>query len=563
MFLRNENPVEWIFQKIDALAVIALAALYGYGVFLILSGEPKVWVDLITDDGYYYLGVVRGLVEDGSSSFLPPFETNGYQPLWVLLLVASAFVFGTSDASLALQMYSMCYGFIALFAAMSKRMFGFAFPAIASAGAFYGATLEGMETAMIPVFVLGLFHSRSWPAKGLFSSLIFLTRLDALALVIARDAYFFIFRRDRDLRHYLILVPVAAAYFALNHFIFGVPVPVSGLAKAVGSVTGENLGLIYLHVEHLAAPALLMLSVIAFSAVVKGRMEIPFKDELIILLVTLAVVCAYYSLRSGWLTWPWYFWPQMMLFFYATTSGALLLLEQQESSGTEPARYFIAAAATVAFFSYAMVPAKEYALSVLHHGPLWVEREASFAEKNLELVELIKSRGFPEGTFFAMGDRAGSFGFFLGRRYNFIQTEGLVGPYSYYESMKSGNGEKFLVRHGVNYLIAERDRFFEEGEIIGVVEPVQPLSSRFGQYLTCFRKSEVVVDQTYLRNSVSSKRYLLDFSRRTACPASMVSHFEELRRSYGQLRKFMLYSEYRSGDGWTAQGLNRAIPDRK
>lgn len=40
----------------------------------------------------------------------------------------------------------------------------------------------------------------------------------------------------------------------------------------------------------------------------------------------------------------------------------------------------------------------------------------------------------------------------------------------------------------------------------------------------------------------------------------MMSRFEQLRRSYGELRKFSLYSEYKSADGWLLQALDRLVP---
>jgi hypothetical protein len=41
----------------------------------------------------------------------------------------------------------------------------------------------------------------------------------------------------------------------------------------------------------------------------------------------------------------------------------------------------------------------------------------------------------PENSLFAMGDRAGSFGFFLGNKFRFLHTEGLVGPTAYYKAL--------------------------------------------------------------------------------------------------------------------------------
>ena len=551
-------PARWLLQRLDWLAIAAFLVLFAYGAVLLVLGNTRDWLDLVTDDGYYYLGVVRGIVEAGSSSFLPPYETNGYQPLWTLLLVATASVFGTSERALVMQMFATSFAFVALFAWMSRRRFGFAFPAIASAAVFSGATLEGMETAMLPVFVLGFFHSRSWLAGGAFSALLFLTRLDALALVVARDAYRLVFRRQVDLRHYLVLAPVVAGYFAFNHFAFGTPVPVSGLAKSVGNVTGENIGMFYLHGKALASSLLLLATVLALAAT--RRMQLPFREEISILLVALVVSCAYYALRSGWLPWPWYYWAEMMVFYYVTLGGALLLADKDKPVVASAATHAVLVTCTVLAFAYALLPAVRFSSALLSRGPLAPGRVAdSFAVRNLELAELVRARKLPEGTFFAMGDRGGSFGFLLGRRYRFLHTEGLVGPYAYYASMRKGEGEQFLAQAGVEYLVAERDRFLEEGDLIGVVEPVQPLSSRTGQYLLCFPKDAIVIDQSYFRYGAYSQRYVFDFARRTACPADMVARFEGLRGSYGQLRKFTLHTEYTPARNWITRTLDRVL----
>lgn len=79
--------------------------------------------------------------------------------------------------------------------------------------------------------------------------------------------------------------------------------------------------------------------------------------------------------------------------------------------------------------------------------------------------------------------------------------------------------------------------------------------------MVCFSKRDVLLDQTYYSwNNAYSLRYVFDFSRRTACPPAMMSRFEQLRRSYGELRKFSLYSEYKSADGWLLQALDRLVP---
>ncbi len=552
---------------LDYLAWPALACLYLLGLWLISANPAASWVDLITDDAYYYLGIVRSIVEAGASSFLPPFETNGYQPLWVMLLSATGFVFGVSEKSLALQAFTLCFAFVGLFAYLSRRHYGLAFPAILSATVFSFVTLEGMETAMMGAFVLAFFQAAGWKSRGIFSSLLFLTRLDALSLVAARDVYYFLVKKERDLRHYLILAPVVAIYAIVNYHFFGSIVPVSGLAKSIGNIAGENFASTFLsYLLVLKAPLLVLVAVFVSAALWTPLSAARFKDELIILFIALFVSVGYYGTRSGWPLWPWYHWPTMMIFFYAVTQAMCQVRHFDAARPTSQGK--LAYAALLALFAvvaYSAMPAVAFSRAivgkVLHHkNPI-----PSFGVKNLELVRFIKENNFPKGSFFAMGDRAGSFGFFLGRDYRFFHTEGLVGPYEYYKHLKSDGGKEFLERQKVDYLIAERDNFFEARNVIGVAEPIQGLSSHFGPYLLCFDKSSIILDQTWgasqtWRGDVTNKRYLIDFPARLACSSEMVHAFNKLRQSYGALRKFTLPSEYDSNGRFRLEA-NIGMPD--
>lgn len=558
-------PIRY-FRLLDYLSSFALLCLYFLGAWLIGANPAASWIDLITDDAYYYLGIVRSIVEVGSSSFLPPYETNGYQPLWVMLLTASAFVFGTSEKSLAIQMYTLCFVFVGIFAYLSKRNYGLAFPAILSAAVFSSVTLDGMETAMMAVYILAFFNAKDWKYRGIFSSLIFLTRLDALALVAARDCYLFLHKKERDFKHYWILIPVVVIYAFVNYHSFGSFVPVSGLAKSVGNIPGENFIKIFSsYASQLKVPILILVTVFISSALLSRNTAIKFKDELIVLFISFLIIAGYYGTLSGWPLWPWYHWPAMMIFFYAVTEAASHL--SQLDAGHRGRNRTLTHVAFLTFFavlSYSAIPAVAFSRTIVglvlrSNNPIQSFLRSrdpirSFGIKNLELVAYIKENKFPGGTFFAMGDRAGSFGFFLGRNYRFLHTEGLVGPYEYYEYLKNDIGEEFLNSQKIDYLIAERDNFFEAKDIIGVAEPIQGLSSHFGPYLLCFDRKSIILDQTWMGKDfwggeVMNKRYLIAFSGKIACPADMIDSFKKLRQSYGALRRFTLPSEYEGSHG--------------
>lgn len=530
---------------IDKISILAMALIYLIGVYLIIFRGPKEWVDLVADDAYYYMGIVRGIVVNGESSFLPPFNTNGYQPLWLIILTISGFVFGTSDISLMLQIYNLSFVSVGIFAYLSKRIYGSVFPAILSATVFSSVTLSGMETAMIPPLVLAYFYSNRWQLQGIIASLLFLTRLDALAFVLARDLYKFLTKNEINFKKYLILVPIILFYFLINNYFFHSAVPISGLAKSLGRAFAENQFIFYSYIAALKSPFFLTIGLLS-ALLLSGSLlkyKYRYKSEVFIFLITLSVVISYYSLQSGWPGWPWYYWPEMMLFYYCLLEGINLvsdkfhLLRERKFS-------FLVGMGTLALISIPSIrPAADLTLWELKRVFSPGKIAETFGSKNVELVHVIKNK-FVKGTFFAMGDRAGSLGFFLGRDYKFLHTEGLVGPYSYYMSMKNGLGDKFLRDNNIEYLVAERDRFFEVGSVVGVVEPVQSLSSRFGQYMICFDKSAIVVNQSYIRYGVLSQRFIFRMSEEITCPVEMINDFEIKRSQYGELRKFTLYSEY-------------------
>ncbi len=543
-------------KKIDYFFIFALLIIYIAGASQIIFGEKNSWVTLICDDAYYYLGIARNIVEHGVSSFLPPFETNGYQPLWLLFLSATAFIFGTTEASLVLQAFSLSFIFVALFAYFSNRYYGFAFPAIASATVFAHVTLWGMETTMMPFFVLAFLSAKNWKSRGVFSSLIFLTRLDALALIVARDCYFFLLKREKNFKHYFILIPAIISYLLINYKVFGAPVPISGLAKSIGNISGENLFLIYIYAKYLTAPIIIIIGALIPALLLTHKMTFRFKDEMAILLLAYTVICGYYAIRSGWPIWDWYSWPAMMIFFFAVMNG-VLFLNQSFSNLNDPIKskwsVLTLSLTTSSAFFFTLTPAALFSWGIL--SAFSDKKEETYAQRNLDLVTFIEKEKLPRGTFFAMGDRAGSFGFFLGNNYKFLHTEGLVGPRSYYEYMKRGAGDQFLRENKIDYLIAERDRFFESGDVIGVAEPVQGLSSHTGPYLLCFNKSAIVLNQTHL----NSQRYMFDFSKEVSCPQDITNNFENLRKKYGGLRNYALYSEYLSKRGFILSFMNHFI----
>lgn len=519
---------------VDGVHGFALLIVLVSTVVSILIYDRSWWVDVIFDDGYYYLGIARGLAEQARSWFLPPFETNGYQPLWQMILWASAVLFGTSDGSLAIQAFAMNVMAVVLFCAASRVFYGVLAPAVLAAFHFTLVSLYGMETALLPVLVLCYFNTRDWRVRGGLATLMFFTRLDALALIVAYDLVNGVRDRRLSVRHYVVLIPAAAAYAILNVALFGVPVPVSGLVKAIGNARGENLGVVLTFAASLKYPLIAAGIVVLSAGLNRTWPQILCRREMAALLIAYAVSATYYGVNSGWGVWGWYFWPAMLLDFYLLLNLVNVLASSVRTRGSpSDFRVLLPLAACLVLVLRPVHFAWDRVAMALGPTHGYTDRKTSGIQ-NIALIEAIRSRAFPDETYFAMGDRAGSFGFFLGHRYRFLHTEGLVGPVAYYQAMRDDRGGDFVQAQPIDYLVTDRTAYLTDGDVLGVIEPVQGISAHRGPYMLCFPKSAIALQQTY----IGGQRYLFDFKKRIPCPASLERRFVELRARPNGVRDF-------------------------
>lgn len=80
-YLRNISLLSFAFLAAISFLPIAIPALK-------YMQQPNLAyiVDLLYDDAYYYLQIAYNIANNSSSSFDGTTETNGYQPLWLLIL---------------------------------------------------------------------------------------------------------------------------------------------------------------------------------------------------------------------------------------------------------------------------------------------------------------------------------------------------------------------------------------------------------------------------------------------------------------------------------------------
>lgn len=209
------------------------------------------------DDGYYYLEIARHVARGEGSSFDGLEPTNGYHPLWMLMLVPIAGA--TEDPGLrlvlsgALQVMLTGLGVLAAYRA-AREFVGP--PAACLAGlawlqyAFtYRATLSGLEFALqaLLLFAVAGLHARAWRAGrlsagqawklGLLLTALFLARLETLALgLLVCAAWAWRLRSDpargATLARLLATLALAlAAYVLVGTWLFERAWPVSAHMK--------------------------------------------------------------------------------------------------------------------------------------------------------------------------------------------------------------------------------------------------------------------------------------------------------------------------------------------
>ena len=257
----------------NALFVLFIGGILAYGAgFAWYMLARFDLINLITnthDDAFYYFQIARNLAEGKFSTFDGGItRTNGYHPLWLLLVTPFHWVFDKEAALFAIKAFEIMLvaGGVALVAAAARlgRMPWVLMFAALPTLYHIPFMIAGMEAAAA-LFMLGLFiltaclFARSparwqWPLAAVAFALPWV-RLEYIAISLATTAALCLTEwswqerapsaslgaRARSARSVKAVVPFLAAgagilvYFAYNRLVFGGIVPVSGATKAAQS----------------------------------------------------------------------------------------------------------------------------------------------------------------------------------------------------------------------------------------------------------------------------------------------------------------------------------------
>jgi hypothetical protein len=437
---------EWLNLILIAVALTAIATV----AVPLLSHRVMAYY---ADDFFYYLQIAHNLVEHGRSTFDGTTLTNGYHPLWLLIVAAFYFCGGDQGVFFGIAVLTVA-ATVCTYLITQKLLSRYSMhPLIAAFWAAWVALFAlsmdrtGMEVILtVPLllaFVLFVADDnylrtpRGTVYAGLLAALVILSRLDTVLLL----ALYFAALIGSEQRPLLLrrvpwicvgLIPVFV-YAISNLWFFGSLGPVSSSAKHLqpeyvfSAKTLESLfyplGLVAMA---FLIPAILLIVAALAYALKHRRQPALFWAMLAFTPLYLAVL----SFSSDWGLWIWYRYP----FIVSSIAGLLLLRDAiARMSWT---RYVFAAAAFVlcALFCVGL-------------------RKPPMNTQILNLAIELKDFAATHPGIYGMGDAAGTPAVVMGQP--IVQLEGLVMDKKFLNNIREKrNLLDVLKEYGVRYYIS-------------------------------------------------------------------------------------------------------------
>jgi hypothetical protein len=428
----------------------------------------------LEDDGYYYKLVAENLAATGRSTFDGQVLTNGYHPLWLLLLTLQMFLVGPNDAvtvgmEVALAAAGLWFTLVSFrnTSLLFRTVFATLYTLLA-----WPMVAKGMEVSLL-FFAFGLFifvldgylaGRRSAMQLGFAAVLCVGARIDAAAFVL--PALLLAARGVRPA--ILMLVPLAicgAIYAAVNLALFGIVVPVSGAVKSLGGFQINHV--LLAQVAQSLPHEVSIQALVRFGNGLFGRPLLfalllavavalaPRRRRDLVLTASFFVGFAAYAVKlvfmSSWIVWPWYGFPAVlaMMILFLVLDG---WVEDVASSIS------LMPQVLVSLLLFGFLSGQQYAGSR--------PSLASFQGLNLAAVQHFSA--IFDGARVAMGDRAGSFA--AAYPGPVVQLEGLVNDRAYLQALANKAEIKpLLCARGVKFVLAFQP---DLGTYVSVTIPV-------------------------------------------------------------------------------------------
>ena len=470
-----------------AFAAILTLRLVSYGIH-----NGSIFLE---DDAYYYKVIAENLAATGRSTFDGETLTNGYHPLWLLVMTLQAKLIGPSPLfTVGLEVLLAAEGlwFVLVSFRNSSLLFRTVFTTLYTLLA-WPMVAKGMEVSLLflgfglfTYLLTGYIEGRRGPlAVGGAALLCIGARIDSAAFVV--PALLLATPKLRQAATSLIPLAIGGAVYAgINQYVFGIPVPVSGAIKSLGGLQ-LNAALLAQVTDALPSPITLK-AVASFITSTIGRplllaalvlIALPFaprnRRSLVLGSAYVAGLGAYGAklmFASSWVVWSWYAFPVVF-----GVIALFMALDQwlEESPLVLPTIL----QATASFVLIGLLAGHQYAGGK--------QSLAAFEPLNIAAAHQLSSQ--LGGARIAMGDRAGSFASAYAGPVT--QLEGLVNDVGYMKALETRAEIKpLLCERGVQYVVAYQRDLGDYGSV-SVPMVRHRLTSFRGSELTVTRDQEV------------------------------------------------------------------------
>jgi hypothetical protein len=443
-------------NRVNLATFLAVATASAWFFYTPLRNPTRI-MPFVEDDFFYYLKVAQNTAAGLGSTFNGIVRTNGYHPLYFVILVAickvSTSLVGIFRGLWLVWVAASAATFLAARKLLDRPGSG-PFLTNALALVFLVTCIrifcQGMEiTLSIPLGLSLLVAFRSRPAEwnfgrsvaiGVLASLTVLSRLDAVFLVLALIVFTLAEPDQRRGLGYRQLggfaiggLPLLVIYFAVNRLYFHTWMPISGAAKQLKSspwptITALKSGGI--NTEFLGV--FLIYAVVAFWLV---RKKLAPGERPV-----LAAAAAFPFLQMGvlswlsdWPLWGWYYYSLR----FALIAGLVLLLALPGSAWVSRQPQWMKAAA--------------YGLALVLLLRAQYKREPMM-DSIYDTALRIQAFDRSHPGMYAMGGGAGMAGYLVSDP--MVQTEGLVMDPTYLAHIRHGDDLVATLRsYGVRYYI--------------------------------------------------------------------------------------------------------------
>ncbi len=484
--------------SLSYLLIIVIAAT-GARLIALLPIESLLR-DFSVDDTFYYAQTAKNLAQHGIVSFDGVNLTNGFHPLWLFLLVPVYWLpLDSIEAVHLARQLDVALVAVALLCLTRVAQLGsacwFLVVPVLLRALQYRALYVGLEAScnLLTVSLALLCAMRFWERPDTRRQVLLgaalcasvLARLEnilfSLLLVAALLSMTFIHDRPRQRRGVWIALCGFAGFvllhFTLNEWIFGSPVPVSGLVKKWWASEGvaspgllgalanlKTLSEIWVVATGLKAGLLLLVTVTARRLLAWrfGRGKLASRAELFeVLVVTVAAFhaakCVVYAITSVpyWTSYQWYHvsgpltsWLSFVLVGSYIVRFCGWALDNWGSALRGIARVPALVPALVATVFVVSYSATQVRSAFTRYGEMSRSRVVDWEICSYRMAQWINAN-VPRDARIGSFD-SGVLGYFTDQPV--VPLDGLINSVDYFEALKSQRFEEFIHVNGVEYI---------------------------------------------------------------------------------------------------------------